>query len=90
MNHSRGVVVSYKRKYVHGVLVNCYQACPGKSVLRGTDRPAMTIAVDLVVKQQNKQKLYSGAASLILSLSLHPLSYNSKESVICVLTACLL
>ena len=23
------------------------QACPGKSVVRGTDRPAMTIAVDL-------------------------------------------
>ena len=23
LNHSRGVVVSYKRKYVHEVLVNC-------------------------------------------------------------------
>ena len=32
---SRRVVVSYKRKYVHKVLVNCFsQACPGKSVVR--------------------------------------------------------
>ena len=31
LNHSRRVVVSYKRKYVHGLLV---QACPGKSVVR--------------------------------------------------------
>ena len=34
---------------VHEVLVNCLlvQACPGKSVVKWTDRPAMTIAVDL-------------------------------------------
>ena len=34
------------------------QACPGKSVVRWTDRPAMTIAVDLgrkATKQTNKQ-----------------------------------
>ena len=30
LNHSRRVVVSYKRKYVHEVLVNCL----GKSVVR--------------------------------------------------------
>ena len=36
LNHSRRVVVSHKRKYVHEVLVNCLivQACPGNSVLR--------------------------------------------------------
>ena len=34
------------------------QACPGKIVVRSTDRPAMTIAVDLgrnATKQTNKQ-----------------------------------
>ena len=36
---SRRVVVSYKQKYVHEVL-----ACPGKSVVRWTDRPDMTIS----------------------------------------------
>ena len=48
LNHSRKVVVSYKRKYVDEVLANCFfklaqekvwldelvQACPGKSVVR--------------------------------------------------------
>ena len=36
------------------------QACPGKSVVRWPDRPAMTIAVDLgrkAAKQTNKQNL---------------------------------
>ena len=54
--HSRRVVVNYKRKYVHGLLVPIVQACPGKSVVR-TDRPAMTITVDLghkARKQTNK------------------------------------
>ena len=54
LNHSRRVVVSYKRKYMHKVLV----ACPGKSVVRRTYRPAMTIAVDFghkATKQPNKQ-----------------------------------
>ena len=32
------------------------QACPGKSVVRWTDRPAMTIAVDLGRKATNKTK----------------------------------
>ena len=31
------------------------QACPGKTVVRLTDRGAMAIAVDWDVKQQNKQ-----------------------------------
>ena len=35
LNHSRRVVVSCKRKYVHELLVNLLvQACPGKSVVR--------------------------------------------------------
>ena len=51
---SRRVVVSYKRKYVHEVLDNCFiKLGQEKSVVRWTDRPAMTIAVDF--KQQNKQ-----------------------------------
>ena len=58
MNHSRRVVVSYKRKYVHEVLVNCLSNLPGKSVVRWTDHLVMTIAVDWGVKQQNKQTCY--------------------------------
>ena len=35
LNHSRRVVVSYKQKYVHEVLVTLLvQASPGKSVVR--------------------------------------------------------
>ena len=36
LNHSRRVVVSYKQKYVHEVLVNCLLSgvCPRKSVVR--------------------------------------------------------
>ena len=47
LTHSRRVVVSYKRKYVHEVLVDCLsKLAQEKSVVRSTDRPAMTIAVD--------------------------------------------
>ena len=37
------------------------QACPGKSVVRSTDRPTMTIAVDLGCKatKTNKQNLFN-------------------------------
>ena len=53
------IVVGYKRKYVHKVLVNClFKLAQEKSVLRWTDRPNMTIAVDLerkATKQTNKQ-----------------------------------
>ena len=35
LNHSRRVVVSYKRKYVHKVLVNClFKLAQEKSVVR--------------------------------------------------------
>ena len=54
---SRRVVISYKRKYVHEVLVNCLFKLPQeKSVVRWTDRPGMTIAVDWDVKNQTPQK----------------------------------
>ena len=49
-------VVSYKRKYVHEVLVNPFKLAQDKSVVRLTDRPDMTIAVDWDVKQQTKPK----------------------------------
>ena len=44
---SRRVVVSYWRKYVHEVLVNCLGglSLPRKSVVRLTDRPDMTLDV---------------------------------------------
>ena len=46
--HSRRVVVSYKRKYVHELLVNrLFKPAQEKSVARWTVRLAMTIAVDL-------------------------------------------
>ena len=53
--HER-LFVSYKWKYVHEVLINClFKLAPGKSVVRWTDRPAMTIAVDLGRKATNKK-----------------------------------
>ena len=44
---SRRAVVSYWRKYVHEVLVNCLGglSLPRKSVVRLTDRPDMTLDV---------------------------------------------
>ena len=44
---SRRVVVSYKQKNVHEVLVNCFvKLAEEKCVVRWTDHPDMTIAVD--------------------------------------------
>ena len=52
---SRRVVDSYKRKYVHEVLVNCLvKLAQVKSVARLTDHPDMTKAVDRNLKNQNK------------------------------------
>ena len=52
---SRRVVVNYKRKCVHDVLVNCLvKLAQEKSVVRLTDPPDMTIAVDWDVKNQTK------------------------------------
>ena len=59
LNHSRRVVVSYKRKYVHEVLVNClFKLAQEKVWLGETDRSVMTIAVDLgrkATKQKQKE-----------------------------------
>ena len=44
---SRKIVVSYKQKYVHEVLVNHFaKLAQKKSVVRWTDHPDMTIAFD--------------------------------------------
>ena len=52
---SRRVVVSYKRKYVHEALVNCLvKFAQEKSVVRSSDCPDMTIAIDWDVKNQPK------------------------------------
>ena len=54
---SRSIGVSYKRTYVHEVLVNCLvKLVQERSVDRWTDRPDMTIAVDWDVKNETKQK----------------------------------
>ena len=56
---SRRVVVSYKQKYVHEVLVNCLVKLGQEiSVVRLTDgdRPDMAIAVDWDIKHQTKPK----------------------------------
>ena len=57
---SRRAVVSYWQKYVHEVLVNCLGGLilPGKSVVRLTDRPDMTLDVyhgrETIVQQQQQ------------------------------------
>ena len=51
---------SFKKGFCQLLLV---QACPGKSVVRLTDHPAMTIAVAWDVKQQNKQTNKKGPLS---------------------------
>ena len=60
LNHSRRVVVSYKRKYVQEVLVNrLFKYAQEKSEVRWTDRPTMTLAVNLghkATKQTKKSK----------------------------------
>ena len=54
--HSRRVVVIYKRKYGHEVMVNhLVKLAQEKGVGRSTDCPDMTIAVDWDVKNQTKQ-----------------------------------
>ena len=64
--HSRRVVVSYKRKYVHDYWLTACSSLPRKSVVRWTDRPAMTIAVDLgrkATKLTNNKITYLGACT---------------------------
>ena len=56
---SRGAVVSYWRKYVHEVLVNHLEglSLPRKSMVRLTDRPAMTLDVYRGRKTTTQQQL---------------------------------
>ena len=47
--------VTFKRKYVHEVLVNCLvKLAQENSVVKWTDGPDMTIAVDWDLKHQTK------------------------------------
>ena len=70
--HSRRVVVSYKWKYVHKVLVyNCLvKLAQEKSVISWTDCPNMTIDVDWDIKEPNQTKysvlLYDWRESCLL------------------------
>ena len=64
---SRRAVVSYWRKYVHGVLVIGLGSLPRKSVVRLTDRPNMTINVycgHKTTTQQHQQPMQGGIISL--------------------------
>ena len=59
LNHSRRVVVSYKRKYVHEVLVTrLFKLARKKSVVKWLDHPAMTLAVDFGRKATNNQSVF--------------------------------
>ena len=62
---SRRVVVNYKRQYVHEVLVNCTE----KSVVRLTDCPDMTIAVDWDVKHKTKPTKHTKDGSHVIPIS---------------------
>ena len=62
---SRRVVVSYKRKYVHEVLVNCLvKLAQEKNVVRQTDRPHMTIIVDWDIMHSTRQTLRAFACKV--------------------------
>ena len=55
------VCFSYKQKYVHGVLVTrLFKLAQEKSVVWWTDRPAMTLAVDLGCKATKQTKTKMG------------------------------
>ena len=76
-------VVSCKWKYVHEVLVNrLLKLAQEKSVVRWTDRPDLTIAVDWEVKQQNKQTT-AGRASPV-SLCCGPWASHIYPSLVLV------
>ena len=57
---------------MHEVLVNClFKLAQEKSVVRSTDRPAMTIAVDLgrkATKQTNKTNNYNDIRFMVNDL----------------------
>ena len=79
---SRRVVVHFKRKYVHELLVNgLVKLAQENSVVKLTDRPDMTIAVDWGIKQQNKQtnKILTWCM-LYLKKKLPKISKKEKEN----------
>ena len=77
LNHLRRVVVSYKRKIVHEVLVNRLFKLAQEKVcrVRWTDHPTMTIAVDWDVKQQYKQTNRRQSAEMWHDTWLHSHEY---------------
>ena len=55
--YDSALVALYKRKYVHKLLVNrLLKPAQEKSVVKWTDRPAMTIAVDMGRKATKTNK----------------------------------
>ena len=82
---SRGAVVSYWRKYVHEVLVNCLGglSLPRRSVVRLTDHPDMTLDVyrgRKTTKQQRQQQLTQK-----FSQALQVFKMNSPRSLCTIL-----
>ena len=88
LNHSRRVVVSYKRKYMHKVLVKrLFKLAQAKNVDRWTGRPAMNIAVYWNVKQPTHQPTTNllGNNKMIkmnLKFSLYTYLYVPREIVL--------
>ena len=88
--YSRRVVVSYKRKYVHKLLVNrLLKPAQEKSVVKWTDRPAMTIAVDMgrkankqTNKQTNKDSSYLFFIEMIVKLKRTLLTGDKNISIL--------
>ena len=81
---TRRVVVCYKRKHVHQVLVNhLVKLVQEKSVVRRTDHPDMTIAVDWDVKHQTKQTKNQDEHAFYLAFctSTAALSENVSDSL---------
>ena len=74
------VVVSYKLKYVHEVLVHCLnKLAQGKKVwLVGIDCPDMTIAVDWDEKHQTKQKPNKGGTCTCIYKLSTKISYAGR------------
>ena len=81
---SKRAVVSYKGKYAHKVLVNCLvslvKLAQEKGVVRRTNHPNMTIAVDLDVKNQAKPKTPFTLAQSLFSTSPLPLYKLHNEA----------
>ena len=82
LNHSRRVVVSYKRKYVHEVLVNCLFELAQENVWLGQlNFPPWPKLLTWDVKQQNKQ-MKLGTCSILSAISvLRSVSFGVNNPV---------